>query len=386
MLGVPPSICRKPMSAPESSAPSNPQGPIPHRKVIRQWLTPLSAPSTPIALGLVALDLALFAACLWLVVAAPSAWMQVTVAIVEGLVIARLFILGHDACHQSLTAHRGLNRWVGRLVFLPSLTTFSLWEVGHNLVHHNHTNMSGLDNVWRPFSPAEYRALPAWRQALERVYRSGWAPGLYYLIEIWWTKLWFPNRRQMPTRRPAFLHDSLLVTAGALAWIAGLAAAAHATGQSPVWLLFVGFALPFLIWNGVMGFVVYVHHTHAEIEWYDDEMAWHEAKPYVTTTVHLTFRAGLGALLHHILEHTAHHVDMRIPLYRLRAAQAVLDEKLAGHIVVQPFSWKWYARTARTCKLYDYQARCWTDFEGRPALAAEPKPPAATTAGVATLG
>jgi omega-6 fatty acid desaturase (delta-12 desaturase) len=372
------------MSSPESPAPSIPPGPIPHRKEIRQWLTPMSAPSTPIALALVAVDLALFAGCQWLMVRAPAAWMQVLVALAEGLVIARLFILGHDACHQSLTAHRTLNRWVGRLVFLPSLTTYSLWEVGHNLVHHNHTNMSALDNVWRPFSPAEYRALPAWRQALERVYRSGWAPWLYYFVEIWWTKLWFPNRREMPTRRPAFLHDSLLVTAGALAWIAGLAAAAHATGQSPAWLVFVGFALPFAIWNGVMGFVVYVHHTHPEVEWYDDEMAWHRAQPYVSTTVHLTFRAGLGALLHHILEHTAHHVDMRIPLYRLRAAQAVLDEKLGAHIVVQPFSWKWYLRTARTCKLYDYEAHCWTDFEGRPALVAGPKQPAA--AGVATLG
>jgi omega-6 fatty acid desaturase (delta-12 desaturase) len=376
------------MSAPETSVPAIPPGsPIPHRKEIRQWLAPLSTPSTPLALGLVALDLALFAGLLCATVLAPSAWMQVLAALVQGLVIARLFILGHDACHQSLTAHRMLNRWVGRLVFLPSLTTFSLWEVGHNLVHHNHTNQSELDNVWRPFSLAEYRALPARRKALERAYRSGWAPWLYYFVEIWWTKLWFPNRRTMPTRRPVFIRDSLLVTVFALAWIAGLAAAANATGQSAAWLVGVGFALPFFVWNGVMGLVVYMHHTHVDVEWYDDEMAWHESKPYITTTVHLSFRSLAGILLHNIMEHTAHHVDMRIPLYRLRAAQAVLDEKLAGHFVVQPFSWKWYARTARACKLYDYEARCWTDFEGRPSVAPQAAPPAgAAPAGVATLG
>jgi len=71
-------------------------------------------------------------------------------------------------------------------------------------------------------------------------------------------------------------------------------------------------------------------------------------------------------VLHHIMEHTAHHVDMGIPLYRLKAAQALLERKLAGHIVVQPFSWRWYRDTARRCKLYDFNLGRWTDFAGRP--------------------
>jgi omega-6 fatty acid desaturase (delta-12 desaturase) len=375
------------MSPSQTSAPSPSPDAIPHRKLIRQWLTPLSAPSTRLAMALVVLDLGLFAACLCLVVLAPVAWAQLLAGLAEGVVIARLFILGHDACHQSFTRHRQLNRWIGRMVFLPSLTPYSLWEVGHNLVHHNHTNMTGLDFVWRPLSPAQYQALPAWRRALERVYRSGWAPWLYYFVEIWWNRLLFPSRRHMPTRRPIFFRDGLLVSAFAAAWLAGLVAAALATGQSPAWIVAVGFALPFLVWNGLMGFIVYVHHTHLDVEWYDEDLAWSDAKPYVTTTVHLTFRSAFGTLLHHIMEHTAHHVDMRIPLYRLRAAQAVLEEKLAGHFVVQPFSWKWYAQTASKCKLYDYQARCWTDFDGRPSVVQAARPPAAgPTARVPTLG
>jgi omega-6 fatty acid desaturase (delta-12 desaturase) len=364
------------MSSPETTASSIPPSVVPHRKVIRQWLTPLSAASTPRAMTLVAIDFALFAGLLAATVLAHTAWVQVLLAIAQGLVIGRLFILGHDACHQSLTAHRGLNRWVGRMLFLPSLTTYSIWEVGHNLVHHNHTNLRKFDYVWRPNSPEEFRALPAWRRGLERAYRSGWAPWLYYLVEIWWSRLLFPNRRIMPTRRPIFFRDSLLVSVFGLAWLGGLVAAAEAGGQSAAWLVLVGFVLPFLVWNGLIGFIVYVHHTHVEVDWYEDEQAWADAKAHVTTTVHLTFRSGFGTVIHNILEHTAHHVDMRIPLYRLRAAQAMLEEKLAGHITVQPFSWKWYFQTARKCKLYDYQARCWTDFAGRPSVVPESAPPA----------
>jgi omega-6 fatty acid desaturase (delta-12 desaturase) len=74
----------------------------------------------------------------------------------------------------------------------------------------------------------------------------------------------------------------------------------------------------------------------------------------------------MGTVLHHIMEHTAHHVDMSVPLYRLKRAQRLLEARLPGRIVIQPFSWRWYADTARRCKLYDIEAGCWTDFNGRP--------------------
>jgi omega-6 fatty acid desaturase (delta-12 desaturase) len=339
---------------------------IPHRKVIRTWLAPIAAPSTAHALALVLLDAALFVACIAAAVLASHPLVQLLAGVATGLVISRLFILGHDACHQSFTAHRGLNRWIGRLVFLPSLTPYSLWEVGHNVVHHGYTNLRGFDFVWQPRSLEEYRALPRWRRALERVYRSGWAPWLYYLVEIWWARMFFPSRATMPTRRPVFTRDCLLVCAYASAWVGGLVWAAHATQQSAAWLLLVGFVVPFMFWNGMIGFVVYVHHTHLGVAWYDDKASWSASQPFVSTTVHLTFRSAMGSVLHHIMEHTAHHVDMSIPFYDLTRAQERLETMLPGRIIVQRFSFRWYFATARCCKLYDFARDAWTDFEGRP--------------------
>ena len=65
------------------------------------------------------------------------------------------------------------------------------------------------------------------------------------------------------------------------------------------------------------------------------------------------------------MEHTAHHVDMSVPLYKLKEAQALLEENLPEQIIVQRFSWRWYFDTARRCKLYDFDRGCWTDFAGR---------------------
>jgi acyl-lipid omega-6 desaturase (Delta-12 desaturase) len=338
---------------------------IPHRKVIRSWLEPIVKKSTAYAVFLVVTDLLLFTAAISATVLMGNPLLQMLAAVFSGLVIGRLFILGHDACHQSLTRHRRLNRWLGRLVFMPSLTPYSLWDVGHNVVHHGYTNLKDFDFVWQPYSRPAYEALPAWRQGLERVYRSGWAPWLYYGVEIWWKRMFFPSKALMPTARKVFTADCLLVSGVALVWMASLVAAALATGQSVVWLLFVAFALPLLAWKALIGFVVYVHHTHTRVDWYDNKKAWSAASPFVSTTVHLKFGSGIGALLHHIMEHTAHHVDMSVPLYRLQKAQTLLEEKLPGKIIIQRFSWAWYFDTARRCKLYDFERACWTDFSGR---------------------
>ena len=346
-------------------APIPQDAPLPHRKEIRQWLLPLSARTTLYPIALLLFDYALLIAAVAGAVLLPAWWARLACGLAAGFVTGRLFIIGHDACHQSLTPHRRLNHWLGRIAFLPSLTPYSLWEVGHNVVHHGYTNLKGFDFVWAPLTAAEYAALSPLERWFDRAYRSGWGPGLYYMREVWFKRMFFPSRRQMPTRRRVFLLDNLLVSGFALFGIGTLAAVAHATGQALLPVLLTGALVPFLFWSAMIGFVVYVHHTHVAVQWHDERTAWSRAQPFVSTTVHLTFPFGLGGAMHHIMEHTAHHVDMTIPLYRLQHAQHTLEEMLPGRIVVQPFSWQWYFETARRCKLYDFERGCWTDYAGK---------------------
>jgi omega-6 fatty acid desaturase (delta-12 desaturase) len=246
--------------------------------------------------------------------------------------------------------------------------------VGHNVVHHGYTNLKGFDFVWAPLTQAEYEALSPLERWMDRVYRSGWAPGLYYMVEIWWNRMFFPNARHMPTRRSIFLQDNLLVSAFGLVWIGVMTAAALAFDQSVLLVLLMGVLVPFLFWCAMIGFVVYVHHTHVKVSWHDERSAWSKAQPFVSTTVHLTFPFKIGAMMHHIMEHTAHHVDMSIPLYKLSQAQDKLETMLPERIIVQPFSWRWYFETARHCKLYDFTRRCWTDYAGRATSQPTPLP------------
>jgi omega-6 fatty acid desaturase (delta-12 desaturase) len=351
---------------PDTLQPVPPDAPMPHRKVIRSWMLPITERNTALAITLVVFDLILYAIAMSAIVWLEPWWAKLIAGCVTGFIIGRLFILGHDACHQSLTRHRKLNTFIGRLVFLPSLTPYSLWHTGHDVVHHGYTNLRGFDFVWRPNTLEEYNALSPARRRLERLYRSGWAPWLYYFVDMWWKRMYFPSRRQMPTRRKEFTYDGILVTVYGLLWIGAMALAAYATNQSIILMVVMGFLVPFVFWNAMIGFVVYVHHTHTDVTWYQDKEEWGKAQPFVSTTVHLKFKYHVGAMMHHIMEHTAHHVDMTVPLYRLKKAQALLEKQLPGRIVIQMFSWRWYFDTARRCKLYDFNARCWTDFSGKP--------------------
>ena len=354
--------------------PLAPSEPLPHRKVMRGWLAPLVERTTLYAMLVILFDYAVLLAALGGTVLVSGWLAKIACGAAAGFMIGRLFIVGHDAAHQSLTPSRRLNPILGRIAFLPSLTPYSLWEVGHNVVHHGYTNLKGFDFVWSPLTREEFEALTPARRLLNRIYRSGWAPGLYYMIDVWWNRMFYPSKAFMGARRSIFLRDCLLVTGFGLAWIAALVAAGIVTGQSLLPVLVCGLAIPFFFWCSMIGFVVYVHHTHVKVSWFDDRSEWARSQPFISTTVHLTFPLRIGAVLHHIMEHTAHHLDMSIPLYRLKGAQQMLEHLLPGRIVVQPFSWRWYFETARRCKLYDFENRCWTSYAGVATSHADPVP------------
>jgi omega-6 fatty acid desaturase (delta-12 desaturase) len=313
---------------------------------------------------LLLLDIGLFAGGSAAVVLAPGLALKLLGTLLVTFAIVRLFLIGHDACHGSYFNQPRLNAVCGRIAFLPSLTAYSLWEVGHNTAHHGFNNLKGRDQVWAPYSKAEFDALPRHRQALERWYRSGLGWGAYYLVEMWWKKLFFASRREIGSSRRRYTLDSLLVGAAAVIWIAAILWAATVTGQSGLLLVTLGFVLPFLLWNGVIGFVVFLHHTSPQIAWFQNRQEWQRRRAYLTSTACVSFPFGLDRMLHNIMEHNAHHLNPAIPMFKLRAAQRFLREKFPD-LCAYRVGRQNYLDVVRRCKLYDFVEHAWLDFDGR---------------------
>ena len=345
---------------------------------IRRALLPYVAPSTPKALALFLGTAILYGAAIDVAASgAMPVWARIAGSVIAGLAIPSLFVIGHDAAHGAFTARRRLNAVLARVAFLPALHNASLWQAVHNRRHHRLPNLKG-NNSWSPLSHADYLGLSPAGRARQRLYRSplGFAP--YYLIERWWRDKFVP-RGPLPGVKPAaawrdfsLIFFYLLVFVGTLYAVGGVIS------------VILGFVVPFLVWNGMMGATTYLQHTGRRTPWYDSVGAWRRHGSDEQVTIQLRVPRWYGLVSHHVMDHPAHHFQPRIPLYRLPAAQARLNELLGERAVFEEFSPAYLLRTLRACKLYDYESRRWLDFAGNPTgvdpPAVTPRPVAATVA------
>ena len=277
-----------------------------------------------------------------------------------GLAIGLLFIIGHDACHQAFTGSHVANHVIGRLAFLPSLHPFSLWDLGHNRTHHRYNNIRGLDYVWEPMTPAEYRHAPAGKQRMYRFYRSPLGVFCYYGVEIWAKRMFFVRPRSLPDQRRAYRWDLISawavvpVQASLVIWLGSL------FGKGPTYSLLFGMLVPFLTWNGLMSFVIYLHHIHPAVRWYDSVESWRASNGAIAGTVHVQLPWLIDKLLLHIMQHNAHHHLPGVPLYNLAPLQRMVERR-------DSVSWRWSAReflsVSRNCKLFDYETDQWRGFD-----------------------
>lgn len=318
-----------------------------------------------LGLALLGADFAVYIGCVLIAISPLPLPLCLFASIWAGLFTGAIFVIGHDACHQSLTSSRILNRWIGRLAFLPSAHAMSLWVLGHNQIHHRFTNLKGRDYVWEPMSPDEYRRAPLLRRWVYRLYRGPLGAFPYYLVEMWWKKNFLPIAPEARRHWRRHVFDSAFILLAQAALIAAIGwGGSLLAPDRPLWAtLGLGWLLPFLVWNGLMGLVIYAHHTHPEIAWFEDPSVWKRFNTSIAGTVHARLPQPLHALSNNIMEHNAHHADPSIPLYSLRPLQARMRSSFPGIPFLQltPAS---YLRTLRCCKLFDFTQHRWVDFAG----------------------
>jgi omega-6 fatty acid desaturase (delta-12 desaturase) len=318
------------------------------------------------ALGGLARDAALYAAAVTgaLVVDAPP--LRLLLGLAAGVAVAALFVWAHDAAHGALFARDRTAEVLGTLAMLPSLQMYRLWQLGHNRVHHGFTGLVTIDWIWRPWSPAEYRRASGPARLGYRVERSAAGCGWHYLRRVWWdgmVRFRGTNPRQ---RRDAHLGRVL-----ALAWVALAGAGAWAAGGW--WAVLAAVVVPWLVFTWLIAGVVYLHHTHPSRRFVDDRADWDPVRGQVTGSIVIHTPRPLASLLHHIMIHTPHHLDSRIPYYHLPAAWRDL-RPVAGEmgldVLEYRLSWRAVRGAFGACKLYDYRTGRWSGFAGAAAPAA----------------
>ena len=335
----------------------------PNTRQLRTAIADFRKPSTGLALLIFLIDIIIYISAIAGLVILENTVARILCCIVAGTMISSIFVIGHDAAHDAFTGNRTLNRIIAHMAFLPSLHNFGLWLTEHNRIHHQSTNIQGMDS-WSPFSKEEYDAMPAWRKKLEKFYRSPAGIGFYYMIERWWKNKFYPYEKIAGKYNSVYWDFALVVTylAFYLCLLGYFGKVLPHTG--PFELIILGFVVPFIQWNFMMGFTVYQHHTHESIAWTRTRHERDRLGGQEDFTMHVRYPRWYDMMSHNIMQHTTHHVDPGIPLYHLPGAQQVLGNIMGDELKTVRFTWKGFLQTMARCKLYDFEKHCWLDFNG----------------------
>jgi omega-6 fatty acid desaturase (delta-12 desaturase) len=233
----------------------------------------------------------------------------VLLAVVNSGFLVRLFAIQHDCGHGSFFKDRAVNDWVGRTLGVLTLTPYAVWRRTHSVHHASAGNLDkrGMGDVLT-LTVTEYRALSALGRLRYRLYRHplvlfGLAPAYLFLVQ---------NRLPLGLTRSGWRYwVSAMGTNLMLVLILG--GIAYAGGPAPLLLVF----LPTAIVAASIGvWLFYVQHQFEETSWQTDpewqlhDAALHGSSHYVLPRVLRWLTANIG--VHHV-----HHLQSRVPFYRL---------------------------------------------------------------------
>lgn len=333
-------------------------------KKIRQHIDPISYKrSMTITFFWFGLDLAFYLLSMYGVFKATGIFSKLFFGILAGVATSSMFVWAHDAAHGALFKNNFIAEVLGTIFMLPALTMYRLWSHGHNRIHHGFTSYSFLDWIWRPLTIAEYNELKLLKKICYKIERNFLGSGLHYMYKVWWPKMvMFKASDPDPRKNMAVYIDKIIVAI--FVTVVGASYFVHGGLISAVSAVIV----PFLIFNYVISLIVYLHHTHPKIPFFDDRVEWNHTIGALYCTTIISSNWLIDVLTHNIMVHTPHHLDVRIPFYRLKQAVIGIKSNYNEYLHEYKINIATLLYIFRTCKLYDYKKHVWYSFKEAKAL------------------
>ncbi|PTL81752.1 fatty acid desaturase [Vitiosangium sp. GDMCC 1.1324] len=263
----------------------------------------------------VASTLGALVAAIAVAVAAPWWPLRVVGGLVEALVLVRSFILYHDFMHGALLPASPVTRMLFHIQGVLLLTPARIWNDTHNHHHANTARLSASSagtfatwttDMWRAASTRQRLAYVVERHPLTLLF--GYITA--FLLSLCLVSFVRDPRRYWTSGLAVLVHIALSV----LVWVAFGPAVYFFAFLGP---LFVGYALG--------AYLFYAQHNFPEIE-ISSEDEWTHAGSALDASSYLECGPVLAWFTGNIGYHHIHHLNPRIPFYRLPEAMAALPE------------------------------------------------------------
>ena len=280
----------------------------------RDWVRILAAYREPIHVrSLIELALTIVPfAVIWVaavLVAPASPWLALVLSTANALFLVRLFAIQHDCGHGAFFRSKRLNAWIGRTLGVLTWTAYDLWRHNHSIHHATTGNLDrrGTGDI-HTMTLEEYQALGRWGRFLYRLYRH---PAV--VLGVFPTYVFvFENRLPVGFMRDGwrFWISAMGTNLAIVAFYGGLI---YLLGLSTMLLTYA----PTVLVAATIGiWLFYVQHQFEDSFWEDEEnwrlhdAALHGSSHYDLPRVLRWLTANIG--IHHV-----HHLNSRIPFYRL---------------------------------------------------------------------
>jgi acyl-lipid omega-6 desaturase (Delta-12 desaturase) len=242
-------------------------------------------------------------------------------ALPTGALLVRIFIVQHDCGHGSFFASHRANALVGRLCSLITLTPYANWGRQHGLHHANWNNLDrgnggGSDIYSACLTVREYRALTRWGRLLYRLPRHPLIANVVLppMIFLLLYRVPFDTPRTWIRERWSVHLTNLALAAmfGTLVMLLG-------------WQRVLLVHLPVMVVASILGVWLFSLQHRFETAWWTAEAEWSLVNAALAGSSWLALPRLLHWLTGNIGFHHVHHLNPRVPNYRLRVAhEAVL--------------------------------------------------------------
>lgn len=284
-----------------------------------------------------------------------SFWLSLVFAIPAGLFLARLFMIQHDCGHGAFFKKRKLNDWVGRIIGIFSLTPYDVWRQAHATHHATSGNLDrrGTGDI-DTLTVAEYEALSKLRRIQYRLYRH---PLVLFGIGPMYN---FVLRNRLPAGiRQGGWRYWVSSQGTNIALVVVIAVMIYLIGIGP----FLAVQLPITLCATSVGvWLFYVQHQFEDTLWQDGQ-SWTLQEAALYGSSHYKLPPVLRWFTANISVHHVHHLQSRIPFYRL--PQVLKDfPELSG---VRGLT-MWQSFKTTRLRLWDEKRRKLISFAGLRAL------------------
>jgi len=244
---------------------------------------------------------------------AISLWIALPLSALAAGFLVRIFIIQHDCGHGSFFRSRRANDLIGMLCSLMTLTPYAFWRRQHARHHGSWNNLdrraaSGLDIYSSCMTVSEYRALGLWLRALVRCAQHPLVSNLLLPPFVFIILYRTPFDAAENWRRERY--GVYLTNLALIAFFGGLGLT---LGYGEV----VAVQLPVMACASIVGVWLFsIQHRFEHALWAPGE-SWNFNAASLRSTSYLRLPRVLQWFTGNIGFHHVHHINPRIPNYRL---------------------------------------------------------------------